>query len=74
MHGKSSQIKVLGGKIFADLPTCFAAGRYHSLYANKATLPARINHYGSNQGWDNYGDTDIKPYQLLRYNFIQNRS
>lgn len=42
MHGKSSQIQVLGGKMFAGLPKSFNAGRYHSLYANKATLPAEL--------------------------------
>jgi anthranilate synthase len=40
MHGKPSEIHVLGGRIFSGLPQRFAAGRYHSLYARRATLPS----------------------------------
>lgn len=40
MHGKASRVKVLGGALFADLPTEFTAGRYHSLYALKEKLPS----------------------------------
>jgi anthranilate synthase len=39
VHGKSSTIRVLGGRIFAGLPREFRAGRYHSLYAVRDTLP-----------------------------------
>ncbi len=39
MHGKPSEIKVLGGRLFEGLPTHFLAGRYHSLYADKNALP-----------------------------------
>lgn len=42
MHGKASNIQVLHGKLFHDLPTEFTAGRYHSLYANKEKMPAEL--------------------------------
>ena len=38
MHGKPSNVRVLGGEIFAGLPKSFKAGRYHSLFASR-TLP-----------------------------------
>ena len=40
VHGKASRIRVLGGRIFAGLPGEFIAGRYHSLHAIRAKLPA----------------------------------
>jgi anthranilate synthase len=40
VHGKSSAIRVLGGRLFDGLPAAFTAGRYHSLFAVRATLPA----------------------------------
>src|SRR5215470_10999960 len=39
VHGKASRIHVLGGRIFQDFPCEFTAGRYHSLYAVRETLP-----------------------------------
>jgi anthranilate synthase len=42
MHGKASHIHVLGGRIFAGLPTDFAAARYHSLFAVREKLPAEL--------------------------------
>jgi anthranilate synthase len=39
MHGKPSTIRVLGGRIFEDFPSQFVAGRYHSFYAVRETLP-----------------------------------
>jgi anthranilate synthase len=42
MHGKPSSIRVLGGRLFAGLPAEFRAGRYHSLYARRETLPADL--------------------------------
>jgi anthranilate synthase len=41
-HGKPSPIEVAAGetRLFADLPTRFNAGRYHSLYAVLEKLPA----------------------------------
>ena len=39
-HGKSSSIKVVGdGQLLNGLPKVFQAGRYHSLYAERETLP-----------------------------------
>jgi len=42
MHGKASPIRVLGGAVFEGLPREFRAGRYHSLFAIRATLPAEL--------------------------------
>jgi anthranilate synthase len=39
MHGKPSTVRVLGGKLLAEHPREFDAGRYHSLVANRDTLP-----------------------------------
>ncbi len=39
MHGKASRIHVLGGRLFTGLPREFTAGRYHSLFAIRDTLP-----------------------------------
>jgi anthranilate synthase len=39
-HGKPAHIRVLGGRLFAGLPASFRAGRYHSLHADRTTLPA----------------------------------
>ncbi|MGE5476848.1 MAG: anthranilate synthase component I [Bacteroidales bacterium] len=39
-HGKPGDIRVVGGRLFAGLPSSFRAGRYHSLHAERATLPA----------------------------------
>jgi anthranilate synthase len=43
MHGKPSEIRRSGGKILGGLPERFTVGRYHSLYARRATLPAVLN-------------------------------
>jgi anthranilate synthase len=42
VHGKSSRIQVLGGKIFDGLPREFTAGRYHSLFAIREKLPSML--------------------------------
>lgn len=42
VHGKRSQIRVLGGSLFEGLPATFRAGRYHSLYAVRKSLPAEL--------------------------------
>ena len=39
-HGKSSTVHCNGGAIFSGLPKTFYAGRYHSLFAVRETLPA----------------------------------
>lgn len=42
MHGKPSEVRVLGGRLFEGLPETFRAGRYHSLYAVRQALPAAL--------------------------------
>ena len=42
VHGKPSRVHVLGGKLFDGLPKEFVAGRYHSLFAKRDTLPADL--------------------------------
>jgi len=43
MHGKESQIEVIGGRIFTDFPKVFTAGRYHSLHAIKEKMPPELS-------------------------------
>jgi len=42
MHGKRSTILVRGGQLLAGLPARFVAGRYHSLYARRETVPPSL--------------------------------
>jgi anthranilate synthase component 2 len=42
MHGKTSGIRHNGTGVFAGLPSPFTATRYHSLVADKATLPPEL--------------------------------
>jgi len=42
VHGKASRIRVLGGRLFDGLPGELVAGRYHSLYARRETLPDEL--------------------------------
>jgi len=42
MHGKVSAISHTGHKMFAGLPSPFAATRYHSLVVERASLPAEL--------------------------------
>jgi anthranilate synthase len=42
MHGKPSSIEVRDGDLFDGLPKRFRAGRYHSLYALRDTLPSEL--------------------------------
>ena len=42
MHGKTSEIRHNGTGIFAGLPSPFTATRYHSLVADKSTLPPEL--------------------------------
>jgi anthranilate synthase len=40
MHGKGSQVNHQDTGVFRGLPSPFRVGRYHSLYANRSSLPA----------------------------------
>ncbi|AWK86940.1 anthranilate synthase [Azospirillum thermophilum] len=42
VHGKASEVRVLGGRLFAGLPERLTVGRYHSLVARRETLPAEL--------------------------------
>ncbi len=42
MHGKTSMVDHDEGTLFAGLSNPFAAGRYHSLYAEEKSLPAEL--------------------------------
>ncbi len=42
MHGKTSMVDHDNGALFAGLSKPFAAGRYHSLYAEEKSLPAEL--------------------------------
>jgi anthranilate synthase len=39
MHGKGSQVNHQGAGVFRGLPSPFRVGRYHSLYANRDSIP-----------------------------------
>jgi anthranilate synthase len=41
-HGKPSRVRVLGGRLFAELPREFTVGRYHSLHARRDTVPTAL--------------------------------
>jgi anthranilate synthase len=43
MHGKPSVIRASGNRLLGGLPSEFAVGRYHSLYARKSTLPTELS-------------------------------
>ena len=42
MHGKTSLVQHEGRGLFADLPNPFEAGRYHSLIAERESLPREL--------------------------------
>jgi anthranilate synthase len=42
-HGKSTTLRVRGGRIFNGIQSGFEVGLYHSLYAAEAELPAEIS-------------------------------
>jgi len=42
VHGKPSTIRHDGRGVFADLPTRFSVGRYHSLAVDRSTIPEQL--------------------------------
>jgi anthranilate synthase len=43
MHGKPSEVRVLGGRFLEGFPEKFVVGRYHSLHARRAVVPAALS-------------------------------
>ena len=43
VHGKPSLVRVLGGRLLRGLPQEFVVGRYHSLHAQRASLPLALS-------------------------------
>ncbi len=39
MHGRASEVRVLGGRLLSGLPPSFPVGRYHSLHARRVEIP-----------------------------------
>lgn len=50
VHGRSSVVRVLGGQLFEELPRGFTVGRYHSLHARRAGLPACLDVTAETEG------------------------
>ena len=42
MHGRASEVRVLGGHLLSGVPPSFAVGRYHSLHARRVAMPASL--------------------------------
>jgi anthranilate synthase len=42
VHGKSSLVRVIGGRVFDGMPRDFTVGRYHSLHARRGTVPPEL--------------------------------
>jgi anthranilate synthase len=49
VHGKSSAVTIRGGRFMTGLPEVINVGRYHSLYANRAALPASLTVTGETE-------------------------
>jgi anthranilate synthase len=46
MHGKPSRVNMQGGRFFKGLPKHFTAGRYHSLFVERSSLPHELSVVG----------------------------
>ncbi len=42
-HGKFSEVRVKSGRLFKGIPRSFTAGRYHSLYAVRDSIPSVLS-------------------------------
>jgi anthranilate synthase len=42
-HGKPALVTVEGGRLFDGLPSAFKAGRYHSIHAERRSLPNTLS-------------------------------
>lgn len=42
VHGKPCEVHVRGGRLFEGVPERFTAGRYHSLFADRASIPQEL--------------------------------
>src|SRR5262249_28431130 len=61
MHGKPSEVRVLGGRLFDGLPERFTVGRYHSIHARRQTMPdvLRVTAETADGGILGIEDTDL---------------
>ncbi|HEX5340734.1 MAG TPA: aminodeoxychorismate/anthranilate synthase component II [Gammaproteobacteria bacterium] len=63
MHGKTSPIHHTGQGVFAGLPDCFEATRYHSLVIEQASLPDCLEV----TAWTQHRDGSVEEIMGLRH-------
>ena len=80
MHGRSSSVKHRETKLFTDIPSPFEVGRYHSLIADKFTLPSCLTVTATDAGgmimavehrWEIVVGVQFHPESILTQNGYQ---